>query len=899
MSGRSHAAQAVSFALIYVSYMVFYFNRKNYAFWLNELVRTVGRPKDEVSLFGSAMELSYGAGKLIAGPFVDSAPPALVLAATLAITGLCNVAMFQSGSNVVDLALWSTNGVVQSAAWPALAAIFMNWFEDSPNRGIWYSILSTNQNLGSALCPILLTPIVQVYGWRAATWAPGFIGLSFAAVLGVFLRNGPSDDTGEKDKTNASASASSQDNKASSKQTPSPANSKSASWTQTLVEMCTSVNLLSLGIGYACLQALRVGVQDWTLIILQENRGVALETARDCMVALEFGGFVGGISAGAFSDRLFRGRRGPVIVLFTALLAPLMIAIASFPFPKDIEALGLAGLYFLFGFLSFGPHMLVGLTGTVNRRQIGGTAAGYPLSIMVNWYGWAYVNTIWTLCAVFGALAFSPLLRVPAANAVTKTKKLQRRSALSVAAAQLVWAAGAHALTTPGLRGDGGDLVLLEDEDDGRMLADSSLPWWFFLLMPIISGIVGYGTNVVALKLTFGPLQFWGIELFRIKNEPLGCIGWQGIVPTKAEKMASDSVDLMTEKLFNIREIFGRIEKEKAALHLEEGFEVTLTRVVDKLADEYIIEKTTAWKRTESAVKEQIKSWSLAELPSFTAGFMSDLVDNLDEVYDLKHMCVREMVLHPDLLVDVFKSVGAKELRFIENSGFYLGFLFGCVQTILFRWAIPTPISDYLLPALGAFVGYFTNLIALKAIFQPIEPRKICCGRVTLHGLFLKRQQVASAKFASKMVATVLHSKNIWWYMMNGPKSDKFEALLRSHADSFTDRLIGFSRPLVERYMGPENFAKMRGDIQDMTVNEIENIIQFMHDYTDQALDLETEIRVKMQALPSAEFERVLHPVFEEDEFKLILVGTFLGALVGLAQMMVSFAIVGEYFPSV
>jgi hypothetical protein len=40
----------------------------------------------------------------------------------------------------------------------------------------------------------------------------------------------------------------------------------------------------------------------------------------------------------------------------------------------------------------------------------------------------------------------------------------------------------------------------------------------------------------------------------------------------------------------------------------------------------------------------------------------------------------------------------------------------------------------------------------------------------------------------------------------------------------------------------------------------------------------------KMRTLSSAEFERVLHPVFEEDELTLILIGTGLGGLAGFAQ---------------
>jgi uncharacterized membrane protein YheB (UPF0754 family) len=39
--------------------------------------------------------------------------------------------------------------------------------------------------------------------------------------------------------------------------------------------------------------------------------------------------------------------------------------------------------------------------------------------------------------------------------------------------------------------------------------------------------------------------------------------------------------------------------------------------------------------------------------------------------------------------------------------------------------------------------------------------------------------------------------------------------------------------------------------------------------------------------LPPAEFERLLHSVFKEDEATLILLGALLGGLVGLIQAMV------------
>ena len=52
-----------------------------------------------------------------------------------------------------------------------------------------------------------------------------------------------------------------------------------------------------------------------------------------------------------------------------------------------------------------------------------------------------------------------------------------------------------------------------------------------------------------------------------------------------------------------------------------------------------------------------------------------------------------------------------------------------------------------------------------------------------------------------------------------------------------------------------------------------------------QALAMKDEMCQKMQRLPPAEFEGVLHPVFEADELKLILVGAALGAAAGFIQV--------------
>ena len=55
------------------------------------------------------------------------------------------------------------------------------------------------------------------------------------------------------------------------------------------------------------------------------------------------------------------------------------------------------------------------------------------------------------------------------------------------------------------------------------------------------------------------------------------------------------------------------------------------------------------------------------------------------------------------------------------ESGTYFGFLLGIVQML--QWAVYP--ASWTLPVGGAVVGYITNWIALKYIFEPLEPTKV------------------------------------------------------------------------------------------------------------------------------------------------------------------------------
>lgn len=67
-------------------------------------------------------------------------------------------------------------------------------------------------------------------------------------------------------------------------------------------------------------------------------------------------------------------------------------------------------------------------------------------------------------------------------------------------------------------------------------------------------------------------------------------------------------------------------------------------------------------------------------------------------------------------------------------------------------------------------------------------------------------------------------------------------------------------------------------------IEKLPEHVGVLHDYIDSTLGLEESLRSSMEKMTSAQFERVLHPIFEEDELTLIISGAVLGFAAGLIQ---------------
>ena len=411
--------------------------------------------------------------------------------------------------------------------------------------------------------------------------------------------------------------------------------------------------------------------------------------------------------------------------------------------------------------------------------------------------------------------------------------------------------------------------------------SSSSARQWLYLTIPLISALVGYVTNVVALKMTFYPLEFTGVKLYQPKDQPFGFFGWQGIIPSKAGKMASIMTDLMLEKLVTTEEVFARLDPVRMGQVIEPAMRAAAVRIYTKVGVEYF---PFLYYSSTDDVREFAREEILRRGKALLVDVISEFRERVKDCFDIKHMIVTNSIKNKLLVVNMFQTVGAKEFVFIERSGAYFGFLFGVVQAVVFYFAD----IWWLLPLFGFFVGYATNWVALKVIFEPIEP--ISLGPLgTLQGLFLKRQPEVSLEFAKLSATSFLNAESMWEEILYGAYSDRFWALFDAKFDAFFDKEIvggGYRKTVMACAFGGKGVLELKAATSKALADELYSSLCYGNEHLDAALGLEETMAERLAALPPKDFEGVLHPVFQEDEIKLIAVGGLLGMGVGFLQTL-------------
>ena len=152
-------------------------------------------------------------------------------------------------------------------------------------------------------------------------------------------------------------------------------------------------------------------------------------------------------------------------------------------------------------------------------------------------------------------------------------------------------------------------------------------------------------------------------------------------------------------------------------------------------------------------------------------------------------------------------------------------------------------------------------------------------------GLFIKRRQQVAAEYGALIATEILTPRNILEYVLSGPLSDRLYEMITRIIKKTIDSQVGFAKPIVIMTLGGEKYQEVKHKAALKIIERLPETLKNIETYVGNALDIKNTIVSKMQQLTEEEFEGVLRPAFQQDEWILITVGAVLGFLVGEMQV--------------
>jgi uncharacterized membrane protein YheB (UPF0754 family) len=189
------------------------------------------------------------------------------------------------------------------------------------------------------------------------------------------------------------------------------------------------------------------------------------------------------------------------------------------------------------------------------------------------------------------------------------------------------------------------------------------------------------------------------------------------------------------------------------------------------------------------------------------------------------------------------------------------------------------------IPFISAFIGWFTNWLAIKMIFHPKRPIKILW--INIQGILPKHRQQLAEK-AGKLVSTEFLSFNDIEQKISSPESlQKILPVVDQHIDEFLRVKLGKSFPMISMFIG----EKTIGSLKAAFMAELEELFPIlMQQYAAQLkkdIDLEQIVTGKLKEFSTEKLETVLHRAMSKELRLAGLFGAVLGFVIGLMQLFI------------
>jgi hypothetical protein len=195
-------------------------------------------------------------------------------------------------------------------------------------------------------------------------------------------------------------------------------------------------------------------------------------------------------------------------------------------------------------------------------------------------------------------------------------------------------------------------------------------------------------------------------------------------------------------------------------------------------------------------------------------------------------------------------------------------------------------LSIILLPLIAAFIGWFTNWIAIKMLFHPKQPKRIL--GITFQGIFPKRQAQFAEKLGQIVANDLVNIKEIVSSLNSEDAVHEIKPMIEVHIDHFLNEKLPQKMPIISMFISKQLIAEMKSTLMDEIIEMYPQIANQMMTSLEKKISIQKMVSDKVAQFSSDKLESILIGIMQK-EFKFVeIIGGVLGFIIGIIQVLLS-----------
>ncbi len=190
------------------------------------------------------------------------------------------------------------------------------------------------------------------------------------------------------------------------------------------------------------------------------------------------------------------------------------------------------------------------------------------------------------------------------------------------------------------------------------------------MFMVVIGAVIGWVTNILAIKLLFRPFKPYKLPIFNYEI--------QGLIPKRKVEIANTIGKTVEEELLSVEDILGKIIEDEDKNKIVQEIKLRIDKIIEDKMPPILPSSFKVM------IKEYVDTVVEVEISYLINDLSDDLIDKAIQRIDIKGMVENRInAFEMEKIEEIVISIAKRELTHIERLGAILGGIIGFVQGVI------------------------------------------------------------------------------------------------------------------------------------------------------------------------------------------------------------------------